>query len=89
MKGQLLNNGIEHTENKHMTISDLKTGIIIMLVLVASILSCTTCTYCTKYNNLSGITSHNDSIQNDEIAQKEATINELTHDNMSLVNNTK
>ena len=89
MKNNILNNGLQHTEEKHLSISDLKTGWIIVLGIIAVILSCTTCTYCTKYNNLSGITSHNDSIQNDEIAQKEATINELTHDNMSLVNNTK
>jgi uncharacterized membrane protein len=87
MKDQLLNDGLTATENKHMTISDLKTGIIIMLVLVASILSCTTCTYCSNYHGLSKMTEYNDSLQNEKLATQQATINELTHDNMNLVNN--
>ena len=87
MAHNIIEKGFEATENKHVTISDLKTGWLILLGIIVVILSCTTCTYYTRYNNLSGITSHNDSIQNDEIAQYKAKINELTFNNNNLVNN--
>lgn len=87
MKEDLLNKGYQETENKHLSVSDLKTAWIILLGLVAVILSCTTCTYCTSYHGLSKMTEYNDSIQNDKLATQQSTINELTHDNLNLVNN--
>lgn len=83
MKNDLINNGIEATENKHMTISDLKTGIIITLALLLAILSCIAITQ--RYR----VVMAKDKIeaQNEIIAMQQATINELTFDNMNLVNN--
>ena len=83
MKDDLLNNGIEHTENKHMTISDLKTGIVIVLVLITSILLCVTFTQIYRVSQSKAKIE----AQNEIIAIQKATINELTHDNLNLVNN--
>lgn len=83
MKNDLINNGVDATENKVMTISDLKTGVIITLVLITSILTCVTFTQMYRAN----MAKDKIEAQNEIIAMQQATINELTFDNMNLVNN--
>lgn len=85
MKDDLLNNGLEKTENKHMTISDLKTGIIVVLLLITSILLCVTFTQLYRVSESKAKIE----AQNEIIAIQQSTINELTHDNLNLVNNGK
>lgn len=83
MKDDLINNGLTATENKHMTISDLKTGVIVVLTLITSILLCVT------FTQIYRVSQYNAKIeaQNEIIAMQQSTINELTHDNLNLVNN--
>jgi hypothetical protein len=83
MKDDLINNGLTATENKHMTISDLKTGVIVVLTLITSILLCVT------FTQIYRVSQYNAKIeaQNEIIAIQQSTINELTHDNLNLVNN--
>jgi len=83
MKEQLLNEGLTATENKHMTVSDLKTGIIVVLTLITSILLCVTFTQIYRVSQYKAKIE----AQNEIIAMQQATINELTHDNLNLVNN--
>lgn len=82
MKDDLINNGLTATENKHMTISDLKTGVIVVLTLITSILLCVT------FTQIYRVSQYNAKIeaQNEIIAMQQSTINELTHDNLNLVN---
>jgi hypothetical protein len=82
MKEEILNNGLTATENKHMTISDLKTGVIVVLTLITSILLCVT------FTQIYRVSQYNAKIeaQNEIIAIQQSTINELTHDNLNLVN---
>jgi hypothetical protein len=83
MKQDLLHTGVEATENKHMTISDLKTGIIVVLTLITSILLCVTFTQIYRVSQYKAKIE----AQNEIIAIQQSTINELTHDNLNLVNN--
>ena len=83
MKDDLINNGLTATENKHMTISDLKTGVIVVLFLITSIEICVTFTQIYKVNQYKAKVE----AQNEIIAIQKATITELTHDNLNLVNN--
>jgi hypothetical protein len=82
MKDQLLNEGLTATENKHMTISDLKTGLLLVLGFLLCIAICTTGHYYTKAKNMEHRFNQCSEIE----AINQATINELTHDNMNLVN---
>lgn len=85
MKDQLLNEGLTATENKHMTISDLKTGLLLALGFSLCIAICSTAHYYTKAKNMEFKLNQCSELN----AINQATINELTHDNLNLVNNTK
>ena len=83
MKEQLLNNGLEHTENKHMTISDLKTGFILLLIALLGISTSTAGYFYIKSKKIEYSLNRSTEIN----AINQSTINELTHDNLNLVNN--
>jgi hypothetical protein len=85
MKDQLLNEGLTATENKHMTISDLKTGFLIVLGLILCISICVN--GCQKVNN-NALKGQIDA-QNDVMAKQQADINELTFNINNLINNNK
>lgn len=85
MKDDLLNNGLEHTENKHLSISDLKTSAIVLLVVLLTISTCITGYFIDKSDKMEYRFKQCSEIE----AINKATINELTHDNMNLINNTK
>ena len=80
MKNDLINKGVDATENKVMTTSDLKTGIIITLILITSILTCVTFTQFSKVSSLEGKLKQYEDLHYQDLG----TINELTYDNLQL-----
>jgi len=82
-KEDLINKGFETANESMLTISDLKTSAIILLVVLLTISTCITGYFVDKSSKMEYKFKQCSEIE----AINQATINELTHDNMNLVNN--
>lgn len=83
MKEDLLNNGIEQTETKQINKASLYFGLLVLTCATSIISIGMNVRYTFEKNNLEFQVKQRDSI----LMQQEATINELTYDNLNLVNN--
>jgi len=82
-KEDLINKGFETANESMLTISDLKTSAIVLLVALLTISTCITGYFIDKSDKMEYRFKQCSEIE----AINQATINELTHDNMNLVNN--
>lgn len=83
MKEEILNNGIEVTETKQINKASLYFGLLVLTCATSIISIGMNVRYTFEKNNLEFQVKQRDSI----LMQQEATINELTYDNLNLANN--
>lgn len=83
MKEELLNNGIEVTETRQINKASLYFGLLVITCVTAIISIGMNVRYAINKTNLEYQITQRDSI----MMQQEATINELTYDNINLANN--